>query len=251
MAINRESNAYTFIFAIIMVVVVGAVLSIAAISLKPYQDANLKMNKQRDMLASIGVEVKAMKDAKDEFPKYFTKSILLDSEGKVIEETKKEDLASDKDKAFSLDVKKQYKAWKGNQMKQEEMVYPLFEVEKEGEKLYVIPLIGTGLWGPIWGFMSLKEDAKTIYGTSFGHQGETPGLGAEITTEPFESQFKGKTFNNYTGPLDFETVKVVKAGKEKENQVAGIAGGTITSVGVDEMIERTMKVYTQYFANNK
>lgn len=250
MAINRESNAYTFIFAIIMVVVVGAVLSIAATSLKPFQDANLKMNKQKDMLASIGIEVKNMKDAPDEFQKYFTQSILLDAKGNVVDETAKENLAGDKDKAFKLDIKKQYKAWKGAQMNKEDMLYPLFVVNKDGEKLFVIPMIGTGLWGPVWGFMSLKEDAKTINGTSFGHQGETPGLGAEITTPVFEDKFIGKTFS-YTGPEDFQTVKVVKAGKEQENQVAGIAGGTITSVGVDEMIDRTMKVYTQYFANNK
>ena len=57
---------------------------------------------------------------------------------------------------------------------------------------YILPLYGAGLWGPIWGYVSLDEDKNTIYGTVFDHQGETPGLGAEITTPHFQTQFQGK-----------------------------------------------------------
>ena len=69
---------------------------------------------------------------------------------------------------------------------------PIYIAEKEGKTYYVIPLQGTGLWGPIWGYISLEEDLSAVYGAVFDHRGETPGLGAEIKTPIFTDQFPGK-----------------------------------------------------------
>ena len=65
-------------------------------------------------------------------------------------------------------------------------------VKPRGKHFYVIPVRGKGLWGPVWGYISLESDMNTIYGVSFGHKGETPGLGAEIETTEFQQQFIGK-----------------------------------------------------------
>ena len=89
----------------------------------------------------------------------------------------------------------------------------------------VIPMHGNGLWGPIWGYLGLSDDLQTVVGAVFDHKSETPGLGAEITTEKYQSQYKDK-------PLD--------------QKVDAIAGATRTSNGVEEMIERTLKTYLPY-----
>ena len=87
-----------------------------------------------------------------------------------------------------------------------------------------------------------------MYGTYFSHASETPGLGAEIATEPFQNQFiNKKTLENGDVALG-----VVKHGKiEKEDyQVDGISGGTITSVAVDAMIKSCLSNYKKFLTNN-
>ena len=97
------------------------------------------------------------------------------------------------------------------------------------DSISVIPLQGKGLWGPIWGYIAIAPDGKTIVGANFDHKSETPGLGGEITTEKFQSQFKGKLISNdgYYVPVEFDA----------------ITGATKTSNGVKEMIDNTMQQY--------
>src|SRR5699024_12068214 len=67
---------------------------------------------------------------------------------------------------------------------------PLIVAEKEGEDVYVIPLLGSGLWDAIWGFIALDKD-MVVQGVYFGHDGETPGLGGEISQRDFMHPFEG------------------------------------------------------------
>ena len=76
------------------------------------------------------------------------------------------------------------------------------------ERKYVIPVVGKGLWGPIWGNICLDEDMKTIKGASFGHKGETPGLGAEITQQFFIDRWVGEKISDENG--DFANLKSLK-----------------------------------------
>ena len=123
--------------------------------------------------------------------------------------------------------------------------YPLFIGKKNGETMYVIPVVGNGLWGPIWGNVSLGEDLKTIKGASFGHKGETPGLGAEITQGFFIDRWIGEEISVAGEAVKFEVVK--NGSGSDQTKVDGITGGTITSVGVQEMVNRCMKPYVEYF----
>jgi Na+-transporting NADH:ubiquinone oxidoreductase subunit C len=92
--------------------------------------------------------------------------------------------------------------------------------------------------------VALEEDKTTIYGANFDHKTETPGLGAEIKETFFTEKFKGKKLNADAAAL----FTVTKGGAPTdEYSVDGITGGTITSKGVDEMINRTLKVYYRYF----
>lgn len=234
MAIDKNSNGYTFGFAIAMVVVVGALLSIAAMSLKPYQKKNIELEKKQNILASIDIN-STREEAKDLFDKHVIEQVVIDYQGNVVEG----------ESAFDIDVKKQYKEIKAKAKTAEEAIYPLFVCDNNGEKLYVVPMVGTGLWGPVWGFVSLKEDLNTVYGATFDHKTETPGLGAEIKEASFSDQFKGDVI--YTdGKV---TMKVLKGGggDNDPSGVDGITGGTITSVGVQTMIVNTFEVYGSYF----
>ena len=174
MALDVNKNSYTFMFAAIMVIVVAALLSFAATSLKPMQDENVKREKMQNILASISVDVE--RDGAEEKYKEYIKQELVIKNGKIEEGVD----------AFTVEMSKEVAK------PVEERNAPLYVAEKEGQTYYIIPLRGKGLWGPIWGYMSLSADASTVYGAVFDHKGETPGLGAEIVTPMFSEQFHEK-----------------------------------------------------------
>lgn len=242
MAFDKNSNQFTFIFAIILVSVVGVVLAMTFIGLKPEYDENVKREKMQNILAAMNIEVE--RDAAPElYRKTITETLLLDAEGTPIEGINADPVEGE---AFTSDVLMQFKSWKAGELKAEELRYPVYKGDHEGQTLYVLPMVGTGLWGPVWGYVSVKEDGRTIYGSTFDHKGETPGLGAEISTPYFESQFEGKTFTNESG--EFKSITVYKGGTQTQDPhgVDGISGGTITSQGVHEMLKRTLAVYDRF-----
>jgi len=243
MAINKDSNSYTIIFATIMVIVVGGILAFLSLSLKPMQEANGKIKKKMEILKALLTteEFQSISrlNAEAKYEEYIKAEIVLDEEGKVIQEGK--------DVSFDVDIKSEYK---DKNLAVSKRSYPMFIAEKEGEKLYVIPIIGRGLWGPIWGNVCVSEDKRSIAGASFGHQGETPGLGAEISQGFFIDRWtKGdEKISDENG--DFLPFEVVKNGSGPyPTKIDGISGGTITSKGVEEMVNRCLVPYTVYFKN--
>lgn len=247
MAIDRNSSAFTFGFAIVMVLVVGAALSFASMSLKPLQVQNSIKKEMMSILGSVGVESTRDK-AEGNFYEFITDRIVLNHEGEVVEERKGNIDPDDKNEPFNVDVKKEFRDRK---MTNDKKHYPLYLANIDGEKIVVIPMVGKGLWGPIWGYVALKSDYNTIYGATFDHQGETPGLGAEITENFFEGEFAGKTIYNDQGQLVSIDVQKGGAPEDAPHAVDAITGGTITSKGVQEMLERTFSVYDKYFEKNR
>ena len=253
MAIDKESQGFTFLFSIIMVVVVATVLSLAAMGLKGPQDENMKQEKMQNILGSLQIEV-SREEARLTFGDFVKKRLILNYKGEVTSESEGaiKSLAADgkaafEADAFNLDIKKQFR---DKSKPDSERRYPLFICEKEGSKYYVIPLIGTGLWGPIWGFVALEGDMNTVFGATFDHKTETPGLGAEINQGWFENPFIGDKIFDESG--EFVSIKVIKGGTTPDNLhgVDAITGGTITSNGVSSMLENTLKVYVPYLKNN-
>ncbi len=234
MDVNK--NSYIFGFSAILVIVVAAVLSFAAESLKPMQTENVRIEKMQNILTSVGIET-TPSNAGELFDQYIVDQKLLNNEGKVVE---KEGLS-----AFDIDAVKQYK---DKNLTAEEKYYPLFTFENDEGKKYIVPMAGKGLWGPIWGYVAFADDMNTITGSTFDHKSETPGLGAEIKEKFFTDKFIGKTI--FDGN-EFVSVEIVKGGQpwDSPHKVDGISGGTITSVGVGEMMERTLGVYVPYFKN--
>lgn len=243
MAINKESNGYTFGFAIALVVVVGTVLALLAMGLKPMKDRNAEVKKQMEILSALmDLESAGItrKNAPEEFKKYINleEAVVLDMNGNVREGAK----------AFDIDIQSEYK---DKTLAAKDKNYPLFVAMKDGKKQYVIPVVGKGLWGPIWGNICLDEDMTTIVGASFGHKGETPGLGAEIQQKFFIDRWIGEKITDEAG--DFQKFEIVKdgTGASMPQKVDGITGGTITSKGVEEMANRCLSVYATYFKNLK
>ena len=203
MAKKNFSNSYIFIYSAVLVVVAALILTVVAVSLKPAQEKNQRAETKQMILKTIGIE--ATRDNADElYAKYITE-------------------------------------------KTNEKGLPYYSFEARGEGLYrhggyVIPLNGTGLWGPIWGYLAIDFDASsTVIGAVFDHKGETPGLGGEIATDKFANRFIGKS-------MDVHPIVLKKnASKEfpdSKYEVDAISGGTMTSNGVSAMLEKAFKDYS-------
>ena len=229
------SNTYIYTFSIVMVVIVALLLSLAALQLKPFQDKNIEVEKKQNILASVHINSTPV-DAVDLYSKYITESFVLNNKGEKLEG----------EDAFTIDMKAEV----GKPASERKL--PVFVGNLEnGAKAYVIPLRGKGLWGPIWGYISLEPDMNTIYGALYDHQGETPGLGAEITMDWFEQPFRGKTI--FQDSTQFVSVKVLKGGAPDDapHAVDAISGGTITSKALEAMLDSCLVQYKTYFIQNR
>lgn len=236
---NKDSNKATFLFSSVMVVVVAVMLSVTSISLSPYQEKNIKIEKMKNILTSVSIHPETA-ETEHIFDQYITKQIVLNNKGEEL---------TDKVSAFNIDLKKELDKMKTG--KTDEQLFPLFICNKDEKTFYIIPVRGKGLWGPIWGYISLESDMNTIYGASFGHKGETPGLGAEIETEEFQQQFIGKKIFDESD--QFVSVAAIKGGASPDDihGVDAVSGATITSKGVTEMLHRTLSNYIPYFNRTK
>lgn len=226
---NKQSNIYTVIYITVLVAVVGTALAFASMSLKDKQQANIDADKMRQILASVHI-VPEKADIISDYDRYITRSFIVDDSGKHLDGD-----------AFGVNVAAQSK------LPAERRLLPVYECTlASGDTKYILPVYGAGLWGPIWGYVALDSDGSTVYGAYFAHQGETPGLGAEIEKPAFSGQFDGKHMFKDGRMLP---VAVVKAGQKPsgdEDYVDGISGGTITSKGVGAMLNSCLLPYENF-----
>lgn len=232
------SNKYIFIYATVLVVIVAAVLSSTAVVLKPYQTKNIETEKIQNLLAAVNIEA-SFDEAEDMYKKYFKEELAINKNGEVVS---RYDVATNKlegdVRPFGIDVKKHQAMLKSG----EDVAFPLYIYEKDGQKGYVVPLQGSGLWDDIWGNIALASDFNTVIGVNFDHAGETPGLGAEIATKGFQEPFIGKHIYDANG--NFTSVPVKK--NATGNEVDAISGGTITSTAVSDMLYNDLNFYQNY-----
>ena len=195
-----NSNGYIFLYATVLVVGVAVLLTVTALWLQPFQDRNQKNEKRVNILTAAGIPDVNAKNAPLLFEKHCTDQFLLDEHGNPSDDG----------------------------------TLPLFVIDRQTS---VVPMQGNGLWGPIWGYLAIAADGKTVVGVTFGHKSETPGLAGEITTEKFRHQFSGKQImdNGCPIPVEFDA----------------ITGATKTSNGVKEMIDKTIHLYLPYFEKMK
>jgi Na+-transporting NADH:ubiquinone oxidoreductase subunit C len=231
------------IFAIIMVLVVGTLLAGFSSGLKPMIKANEKFEKQQNILYAMGVNDNvgtgdvtfiATDRVAEQFNTYIKQQLVI--EGVSV---------SENDNAYLIDVKKE-----GAKAKKEgyQRKLPLFIGEKDGEKLYIMPVRGKGLWDAIWGFVAVDQ-SMTVQGVYFDHKGETPGLGGEIKQRYFMDDFIGEKLLEGT---TYMGIKVAKGNNDPKNltkddyEVDALAGATITGDGVSAMLKKDIAMYVPY-----
>ena len=225
MKFNTNSNVYIITYSVVMVVIVAVLLSLAAIGLKPRQDANILNEKKTQIVKALGY------DATTSYDDVVAEAALLNAEGAVV----------------NNDVAKVFEALQSVKDSRAAGEFPIFKA-KDGS--VVVPLYGAGLWGPIWGYVALASDMNTVKGIVLDHSGETPGLGAEITTAKHQAMYVGKTV--FEGE-ELVGITLKKGGADKNNphEVDAITGGTKTSDGVSAMIKDCLVSYKPYFAAAK
>lgn len=228
---NKNSNTYQIVYSAIMVILVGVVLAVIYMWLKPMQDENIANDKRKQILSALHIE--SGDNVKETYEKYIVLDMLVDDKGNVVDSTASV--------AFDVDMKANSKA------DAQSHKLPVFKCRLDnGAEKYVIPVYGAGLWGPIWGFVAVDADGSTVYGANFSHEGETPGLGARIAEEPFQDAFRDKHLFMEGA---FKNVEVVKKGQKPSNSgdyVDALTGATITSRGVSDMLASGLAPYEAF-----
>lgn len=239
---NTNNNVYTIVYTTIIVVVAAAILAIAAMALKPKQDANIKAETISQMLTAAGFASKEdlAKQGNDQVLAMYSANIknafLIDAEGNKTGELETEG---------SIELQDNLKQENKN-IASGNPSLPVYVFEKDGAEVNVIPCYGAGLWGPIWGYIAFNADCTEILGAYFDHESETPGLGAKIKDEAwFREQFKGKKVN-FSKPDD--AFNIVKGGATAgdDSAVDAITGATMTCNGLDAALDTWFKAYIPF-----
>ena len=222
---NVNSNAYIIIYSVVMVVIVAVLLSVTSLSLQKRQGENILNEKKQQIVKALGENPQTAS-----YADVVAEAVMLDKNGNKIEGKNDTDIFN----ALG-DLTASFEAGE----------YPIF---KAANGSVVLPVYGAGLWGPVWGYIALEPDMNTVKGIVMDHSGETPGLGAEITTDKVQSSFVGKTI--FEGN-DFVSVSMRKGGATNNHEVDAISGGTKTCDGVNAMLKDGLEGYLPYLNANK
>lgn len=248
---NTNSNTYTVIYSIVLVVVVAAILAFTSQALKDKQNENVKLETITKVISAAtqadpDYVIAEDADILEEYQSLISDALFVDANGEKAgqmnigkEDKKAIEVASTSDLKKQNDIIKKIEA--GNADAASELKLPVYVFNIKGQKVTVIPCYGAGLWGPVWGYLAFAEDGRTFDGAIFDHKSETPGLGAKITETPFYSQFKGRSITDegYFG--------VIKGGaKDTEHEVDAISGASITSGAVGTTVRIWVKYYLPY-----
>lgn len=232
---KTNSNSYTIIYSAVIVVIVAFLLAFVFQALKPMQDANVALDKKKQILNSLNIRDLSNEEADAKYKEVVIADEVIDEKGKIVEAG----MQGGEKAGFKLESK-DYKAGK----------LALYICKVNGSRKYVIPVYGMGLWGPISGYIALNEDKATVYGAYFNHESETAGLGAEIKDNvAWQEKFQGKKV--FTSGDD----KTIALGVEKNvtdpaTQVDAVTGATLTSNGVRDMLHEALGKYLT-FLNDK
>ena len=237
----QQSNGYVIIFAAIMTIVLGGMLSLTSVGLKPLQDKQVELDTKKKILgAVITLDPEATPEEVLALYNERVQSFLVDIDGNEVADTT---ITAEK-----VDIGKNHK------IAPEDRNYPVFKfLNESGEvEAYIVPVFGAGLWDWISGFVALEKDLNTIKGVAFDHKQETPGLGARITEEKVKDRFKGKTIFEGSELVSVSMIKGEGAGNElTDHQVDGMSGATMTAKGLNKMLDHYLECYSGFIKKNK
>jgi Na+-transporting NADH:ubiquinone oxidoreductase subunit C len=239
---DTNKNSYTLIYTIVLVVIIAFLLSFVSNALRPMQVANEELDQKRQIVNALNtpehpLNITGNTAARRERIEYLyntliVSGLIVNANGDILEESK--------EAAFEINVASEL-ARPLNERR-----LPVFIAEINGQTKYILAVRGSGLWGPIWGYVALNDDMNTIFGAFFSHAAETPGLGSQIAEDDFQNEFIGKPIMNSRG--EFVSVAVMKAGTRADGraQVDALTGGTITSKSVATMLYDSLSQYDNF-----
>jgi Na+-transporting NADH:ubiquinone oxidoreductase subunit C len=229
--LNTNANSYIIMYSCIVVVIVAFLLAFVSSALKPTQDVNVALDKKKQVLAALNIRDLGNAESAEKYKEVIDADAIIDAEGNIVEQGGK----GGENAGFKLSSA-DYKDGR----------LALYICNVEGKKKFVVPVFGMGLWGPIWGYIAVNEDGRTVFGAYFNHESETAGLGAEIKdSKAWQDKFTGKTIYDAAGT---PVLKVLKANevKDEQTQVDGVTGATLTSNGVSDMLLDGFNKYKNY-----
>lgn len=236
------SNTYIIAFVTLLCLVCSAAVSSLAVGLKPRQEANKRLDMAKQVLQVAGLVEPGQEVSSEEIEEMFAEIELL-----VIDRRTGEVLDVDPDtvdprkaakdpetSTATPDYKKRYSETQVKRLPDQLEVYV---VNVEGHESVVLPIHGYGLWTTLYGFLAMKKDLSEVVGITYYEHGETPGLGGEVDNPAWKAQWPGKVPFREDGTLALEVLKAGAPQTRPESQIDGLSGATITTVGVDSMLE--------------
>lgn len=223
-----RSNKYTILFAFTLSLVLSMLLSGVYMLLKDRQDENRALEKQQSILHAAKIEFADNQDAKNLFQKR-VETMVVDKKGELIKGAT--DAQADGKSAL--------------------LIYAIKNEAGQVES-YVYPVLGSGLWSKLYGYLAVDKLGKNVLGLIFYKQGETPGLGAEIEKEWFVQNFDNKTLFNENKLVGVRVAKGSAARDpsykfDSSRLVDGISGATITGNGISDMMVKEPLKYEPFF----
>ena len=235
---KKDSNLYTFGFALLICIVCSFSLAAVSEGLRTRKELNMANDVKKNILKAVGLKDPLPPQAgpQDVLTVFQQKieAVVIDAEGRVVAGKKPDAIEAGED------------------------LYPLYIYKEQGAVIaYAFPVEGKGLWSTLYGYLAVEADAETVRGITFYKHGETPGLGGEIEKDWFQNNFKGKRIWDATR-REMIPITVVK-GKVKDKipagqqayYVDGISGATMTSQGVTQLLARWLKVYEPFLKTKR
>jgi len=248
--LSPDSVPKTLFVAVTLCLAASMIVSATAVSLRPLQEVNKLKDKQINILQVAGV-YDPDQDVLEAFSA-FEPHVLELATGKFTDQFDPktfDDRAAADDPALSVALTDDPAAI-GRKAKFV-TVYLLRNDDGSLDKV-ILPVHGYGLWSTLYGFIALEENANDIFGLQFYAHGETPGLGAEVDNPRWKALWKGKKLADDSGDL---LITVAKAAPPEgaDYHVDAIAGATLTSVGVDNLVRFWLGEagYAPFLANIK
>ncbi|MEQ8473312.1 MAG: NADH:ubiquinone reductase (Na(+)-transporting) subunit C [Marinoscillum sp.] len=242
----QRSNTYIILFSVALTVVLGGLLSLASVGLKPAQQKQVELDTKKKILGAV-MDISSITDPNELLTLYEQKveSVVVDINGNLVETDKK----GNPTVAEKVNIQKNYRFPK------EERLYPVFKFKEDpnSDKVdaYIFPMFGAGLWDWISGYLALESDLNTVKGIAFDHKQETPGLGARITTPTVQGRFVGKKIYEGDKLVSVSMVKGEGNAGLTEHQVDGMSGATLTGKGVNAMLATYLNCYQPYIKKVK
>ena len=256
MSANKDTIGKTITVAVLLCVVCSVIVSAAAVLLKPIQVANKELDRKSNILAAANIDY-AGQDVIKLFDERIKTKIVDMETGKytdAVDAATYDANKAAKDPALSVKLDRSTDI---ASIKRQAKYMPVYMVEKDGQiEKVVLPVHGYGLWSTLYGFLALEGDLNTVIGLGFYAHAETPGLGGEVDNPKWKALWPGKKVypeGSIEPKLGLIKGSAIPGAPGAEHQIDGLAGATLTSIGVTNLVQFWMgeNGYATFLANLK